>query len=335
MRLATFKGTPVMLPGDAGTGVVIYFFPGDQCSADADGAQHRAFDRRRQDLEAYSVSAVGVSSENPRAQFLRVGENRIFHELWSDPDLLLGKALGVPTFAYQGRELYGRAMVVVLGGFGETGIISSSSPSYIPQLGLHLNSQELSGAAAQDPPNEYTANQPLAQPHQEGPENGPYPAPPSPVEAVAAPVLEEPPVNETEMTGFGAETDPRVLWWKAANELATTFLRWAGEIGTGMETWEEVYGDEGAIGLLNGDATDLRIAAEQLKSCATAVEKMKPWPGECYVDYATEEQGTLTLGFYHVLTLWERPEACPWMAGHEEKREDFYCRGQKDKVQVG
>jgi YD repeat-containing protein len=106
-------------------------------------------------------------------------------------------AFGVPTSHSEKAGWLGASGVQVE--FGESGIISSSSGSYIPQLGLHLNSQGLTGAAAQDPPNEYLANQPLAQPHQEGPMVGPMPAPPSPVEGVAAPPnLEEPPANEGE-----------------------------------------------------------------------------------------------------------------------------------------
>lgn len=83
--------------------------------------------------------------------------------------------------------------------FLETGIQSSSAGAYIPQVGLHLAPQGLSGAAAQDPVNEYLADQPAAEPHQEGPETGPFPPPPSPPASVTVPPpLAPPPANEPE-----------------------------------------------------------------------------------------------------------------------------------------
>jgi len=52
---------------------------------------------------------------------------------------------------------------------------------------------------AQDPINEYLANQPAAQPHQEGPETGPFPEPSSPVTAVMPPPSwNQKPANEAE-----------------------------------------------------------------------------------------------------------------------------------------
>jgi YD repeat-containing protein len=116
-------------------------------------------------------------------------------------------AFGVPTSS--STEKYGW---LGSGGlqieFLETGIESSSAGAYIPQLGLHLASQGLSGAAAQDPPNEYLANQPLAEPREEGPSTGPFPSPPSPVAPVmVSPPLNEPPANEPEESGEeGGET---------------------------------------------------------------------------------------------------------------------------------
>jgi YD repeat-containing protein len=118
--------------------------------------------------------------------------------------------------------------------FLETGIQSGSGGSYIPELGLHLASQGLSGAAAQDPANEYLANQPLAPPRQEGPETGPFPPPPSPVTPVMVPPpLEAPPVNEQEGEQPGEETFGDPIHCYVGGQLVQEEGRIAGIIGYG------------------------------------------------------------------------------------------------------
>jgi YD repeat-containing protein len=71
-------------------------------------------------------------------------------------------AFGVPTSATSSR--YGW-----LGAGGvqtefESGISASSAGSYVPQLGIHLRPEALSGSALQDPTDEYLANRQYAQP---------------------------------------------------------------------------------------------------------------------------------------------------------------------------
>ena len=136
---------------------------------------------------------IGTVPDNPGAESAT---------LTSEPT-----AFGVPTTT--GNQKYGW---LGAGGlqteFLQSGITSSSAGAYIPQLGLHLEPQGLSGAAAQDPVNEYVANQPLAEPRQEGPETGPFPPPPSPV----TPIMVPPPWNESPVN------EPSEAEWLQAEE---------------------------------------------------------------------------------------------------------------------
>ena len=123
LRLATFTGTPVELHRDTVRRIVIYVYPGSAYSPDGgsasragDAAQHRAFDRHRDELEVRGLTAVGLSSESQRAQRTSVFENRICHELWNDSDLQLAQALGLPTFEHDGVSCYRRLTIVAWGG---------------------------------------------------------------------------------------------------------------------------------------------------------------------------------------------------------------------------
>ena len=84
----------------------------------------------------------------------------------------------------------------------ESGVISSPGGSYVPQLGIHLEPAGLTGAAAQDPVNEYLANETLAQPTGESTGTLPGAIEPQPVntqieeEFWANPPWDQGPVNE-------------------------------------------------------------------------------------------------------------------------------------------
>lgn len=74
---------------------------------------------------------------------------------------------------------------------------------------------------------------------------------------------------------------------------------------------------------------NLYIAGAIGAAVPTGVDHYKPWDGECYVDYETEQQGTLALGFFNVLILWRRPEECRWKSGHVIHHELFECPGRR------
>ncbi|HUB74841.1 MAG TPA: redoxin domain-containing protein [Solirubrobacteraceae bacterium] len=120
LRLLDYAGEPVALPTEVNADIVIYLYPGVQCSPDgglgsagADVQQHLSFDRHRADLDARRTRVVGVSSEAPKEQFARMRDHRVCHPLWSDPACELAHALELPTFTQAGRELYRRGTLVV------------------------------------------------------------------------------------------------------------------------------------------------------------------------------------------------------------------------------
>jgi YD repeat-containing protein len=115
-------------------------------------------------------------------------------------------AFGAPTST--STEKYGW-----LGGsglqteFAETGIESGSGGAYVPQLGLHLTPEALAGSMAQDPVNEYQADQTFAQPTGERLSTAPGAIEPLPVntqkekEFWEHPPWDKPPMNEGEAVG--------------------------------------------------------------------------------------------------------------------------------------
>jgi peroxiredoxin len=118
LNLMTSAGTPFELSCEMDEAAVLYVFPGaasSDCVA-ADGAQHRAFDRHREDLRERSLKVFGLSSESERSQRLRVLEHRVCHTLVSDPQLQLGRALELPTFTDEGTTCYRRLTIVAVDG---------------------------------------------------------------------------------------------------------------------------------------------------------------------------------------------------------------------------
>jgi len=150
LRLTAFSGAPVTLPRDADVPLVIYLYPGaggapgglsphglDWAAPSAqavagrmaDAAQHRAFDSHREQLrERFVVKVVGLSSEPKAVQHASVCADRLCHELWSDPELLLADALGLPTFTDEGARRYRRLTLVVSGGRIEKAFFPVESP---------------------------------------------------------------------------------------------------------------------------------------------------------------------------------------------------------------
>jgi peroxiredoxin len=116
--LKTCWGKKVVLPRDLDLPTVVGVYPGADWSPDggsesriADAEQHRAFERQVMGLYARQVRVVGLSSECAQAQCMSVLENRLhrLEELWGDPDLVLARTLGLPTFTNTGTAYYRRA----------------------------------------------------------------------------------------------------------------------------------------------------------------------------------------------------------------------------------
>jgi peroxiredoxin len=122
----------VALMGCQGTGVrlprafpaVVYLYPGADWSPDGgsrsrieDAVEHHAFERLVMDFFWRRIMVLGVSSECAQAQRRSVLENRLcrLEELWSDPDLALGRALGLPTHTVAGSTYYRRATLFIDG----------------------------------------------------------------------------------------------------------------------------------------------------------------------------------------------------------------------------
>ena len=100
--------------------LVIYLYPGCSWSPDdrestalMDAVQHRAFRDHNPDLEAHGYRAIGISSQSTGAQTRAIVENRITHQLFTEPQLQFAQQLQLPTFTYHGAQRYRRLTLVV------------------------------------------------------------------------------------------------------------------------------------------------------------------------------------------------------------------------------
>ncbi|MGA8364529.1 MAG: hypothetical protein WB709_08405 [Solirubrobacteraceae bacterium] len=91
-------------------------------------------------------------------------------------------AFGVPTTATSSKYSW-LGSTGLQTEFAGSGIAASPEGAYVPQLGIYLAQEELTGAAAQDPVNEYLANMVLAQPTSYGTSTSPGAIEPLPVNA--------------------------------------------------------------------------------------------------------------------------------------------------------
>jgi len=102
--------------------LVLYLYPGSDgaCGGEdtsrMDGVQHRAFRAHERELRALEFHAIGISSQSKRAQQRSAFANRVEHRLLSDPELLLARELGSPTFTVNGAQCYERLTLVVTEG---------------------------------------------------------------------------------------------------------------------------------------------------------------------------------------------------------------------------
>lgn len=65
------------------------------------------------DFARMGLSIYGLSTQETAHQREAVARLHLPYPLLSDPDRTLGRALGIPTFDYQGKDLYTRTTLVV------------------------------------------------------------------------------------------------------------------------------------------------------------------------------------------------------------------------------
>ncbi len=99
--------------------VAYYFYPGSRVpsgtsreSPAADRAQHRAFAVYAAQLATEHVRVVGVSTEPPNELYATRNAHHVAHDLLSDPQLELAKALDLPTFHDASGERYRRLLLL-------------------------------------------------------------------------------------------------------------------------------------------------------------------------------------------------------------------------------
>ncbi|HLM84803.1 MAG TPA: hypothetical protein VK272_01300 [Solirubrobacteraceae bacterium] len=121
--LPSFRAHPLSLAWFAQQmPVVIYLYPGGSSCADGerslvlDAVEHRAFRDHQADLAAMRYSVIGISSQPTGVQLNSAFACRLDHELLSDPQLLLARALDLPTFAADGERRYERLTLIARGG---------------------------------------------------------------------------------------------------------------------------------------------------------------------------------------------------------------------------
>jgi peroxiredoxin len=121
VRLCSCEDRPFNLSAlTCGFPLVIYLYPGCSWSPDdgestarVDAVQHRAFRDHKPDLDARGYRAIGISSQSTRAQTQAIIENRIAHQLFSEPQLQLAQRLQLPTFLFEGSSWYRRLTLVI------------------------------------------------------------------------------------------------------------------------------------------------------------------------------------------------------------------------------
>jgi len=102
--------------------LVIYLYPGSEQSPIGedvpriDGILHRAFRAKARALLALGFPVLGISSQQVKAQRRVVANNRLEHQMLSDPHLLLAKDLALQTFATGHGCWYKRITLVVQDG---------------------------------------------------------------------------------------------------------------------------------------------------------------------------------------------------------------------------
>lgn len=99
---------------ELGTGwAVLYFYDGSATETHADAAEHRAFNRLREEFAERNVQILGVSSETAKEQHRTVISARVLHGMLADPELHLADALVLPTREREGHRRYCRVALVV------------------------------------------------------------------------------------------------------------------------------------------------------------------------------------------------------------------------------
>ena len=71
------------------------------------------------ELEELGVRVAGLSAQTPAEQEEAAARLELPYPVVADPELQLARSLGLPTFAFEGAELYRRVTLVLAGGLVE------------------------------------------------------------------------------------------------------------------------------------------------------------------------------------------------------------------------
>lgn len=136
--------------------LVLYLYPGGDgaCGGEdtsrMDGVQHRAFRAHQRELRALRFQAIGISSQSTRSQNRSAFADRVDHKLLSDPELLLARELGLPTFTVNGARWYERLTLVVAEGSIRKVFFPVGSPARNPDQAIAWIRLQGSGASGGD-----------------------------------------------------------------------------------------------------------------------------------------------------------------------------------------
>jgi peroxiredoxin len=136
--LVRFDGEHLSLPN--GLPTVIHIYPGTDWSPDGgnhsaelDALQLLSFERENRTFhDRHLIRVMGLSSVDNDAQDRDVRRHRIAHPLYSDANLQLAVALGLPIFEYLGSRWYRRAVLFVEGNLIRHAIHPICSPQRAP-----------------------------------------------------------------------------------------------------------------------------------------------------------------------------------------------------------
>jgi hypothetical protein len=129
---------------------------------------------------------------------------------------------------------------------------------------------------------------------------------------------------ESESTIGPAEDPTGILWWKASEERAKMFHKWAIDIEEALVGREADIGS-GITGMLYEDGQYEEQASKELLACARAVKKYKP-KGVCWLTYEHKEFDWIGVASFQLLLFPSfKVEECTWSSGHVRRHEWFHC----------
>jgi YD repeat-containing protein len=191
-------------------------------------------------------------------------------------------AFGVPTTATSSKYSW-----LGSGGlqteFAASGIANTGIGIYVPQLGIYLESVGLSGAAAQDPVNEYLADETLAQPTSYGTSTSPGAIEPLPVNAkIEKEWHEHPAWNQPPANGPEELVDPSILLTSSQASWLAGVIREGNLAAIASAPFLGEFGEILQIALDSGLSDIASNIANGLENCVEALHVNRDSPDSKY-----------------------------------------------------